>query len=123
MWRKLCVFLRRSRNVMVFSNCSRTKNFIPSPVSENVKNARRILPIGDGLRNLETSLDKKMKWLMYKVPEHLVVHYGIMLMYITVLMPMYILDRPLDSIHYFNNFIIFDVIYYIFYEKLNFTND
>jgi hypothetical protein len=46
-----------------------------------------------------------------------------MLMIITVFMPMYILDRPLDSIHYFNNFIIFDVIYYIFYEKLNFTND
>jgi len=43
---------------MVFSNCSGTKNFIPSPVSENVKTARRILPIGNALRNLETSLDK-----------------------------------------------------------------
>jgi hypothetical protein len=64
-----------------------------------------------------------MDWLLYRVPEDRVMHYGIMLMIITVFVPMYILDRQLDSIHYFNNFIIFDVLYYIFYEKLNFTND
>jgi hypothetical protein len=40
---------------MVFSNCSRKKNFIPSPVSENVKSARRTLPTGDELRNSEIS--------------------------------------------------------------------
>jgi C4-dicarboxylate transporter len=60
---------------------------------------------------------------MYKVPEHLVVHYGILLMIITVFMPMYILDKQLNSTHYFNNFIIFDVLYYIVFEKLNFTNN
>lgn len=64
-----------------------------------------------------------MDWLLYRVPEHRVIHYGILLMIITVFMPMYILDRELDSIHYFNNFIIFDVLYYIFYEKFNFTNE
>lgn len=65
----------------------------------------------------------KMDWLLYRVPEHRVIHYGILLMIVTVLMPMYILDRQLDSIHYFNNFIIFDVLYYIFFEKFNFTNE
>jgi hypothetical protein len=64
-----------------------------------------------------------MDWLLYRVPEHRVIHYGILMMMITVFMPMYILDRQLDSIHYFNNFIIFDVLYYIFFEKLNFTNE
>ena len=64
-----------------------------------------------------------MDWLLYRVPEHRVMHYGIMMMMITVFMPMYILDRQLASIHYFNNFIIFDVLYYIFFEKLNFTNE
>jgi len=60
---------------------------------------------------------------MYKVPEHLVVHYGILLIVITVFMPMYVFDKQLNSTHYFNNFIIFDVLYYIFFEKLNFTNN
>lgn len=64
-----------------------------------------------------------MDWLFYRVPEHRVIHYGILLMIVTVLMPMYFLDRQLNSIHYFNNFIIFDVLYYIFFEKLNFTNE
>jgi hypothetical protein len=64
-----------------------------------------------------------MDWLLYRVPEHRVIHYGILMMMITVFMPMYILDRQLNSIHYFNNFIIFDVLYYIFFEKLNFTNE
>ena len=64
-----------------------------------------------------------MDWLLYRVPEHRVIHYGILMMIITVFMPMFILDRQLDSIHYFNNFIIFDVLYYIFYEKFNFTNE
>jgi hypothetical protein len=64
-----------------------------------------------------------MDWLLYRVPEHRVLHYGILLMVITVLMPIYFLDRELESIHYFNNFIIFDVLYYIMFEKFNFTND
>lgn len=64
-----------------------------------------------------------MDWLLYRVPQHRVMHYGILMMMITVFMPMYILDRQMDSIHYFNNFIIFDVIYYLVFEKFNFTND
>ncbi len=64
-----------------------------------------------------------MDWLLYRVPQHRVMHYGILMMVITVFMPMYILDRQMDSIHYFNNFIIFDVIYYLVFEKFNFTND
>jgi hypothetical protein len=64
-----------------------------------------------------------MDWLLYRVPEHRVLHYGILLMVITVLMPIYFLDRELESIHYFNNFLIFDVLYYIMFEKFNFTND
>jgi len=64
-----------------------------------------------------------MNWLLYSVPEHRVMHYGILMMISTVFVPMYILDRQLESIHYFNNFIIFDVLYYIFFGKLNFTNE
>lgn len=64
-----------------------------------------------------------MKWLTYKLPEHLVIHYGVMLMLITVIMPVFFLDRDLDSWGYFSNFIIFDIIYYICFEKFRFTID
>lgn len=64
-----------------------------------------------------------MDWLLYRVPENRVMHYGILLMLVTVFMPIFLLDRHLESLHYFNNFIIFDVIYYVVFEKFNFTND
>ena len=64
-----------------------------------------------------------MKWLTYKLPEHLVIHYGILLVLITAVMPVFILGKDLNSWHLFNNFIIFDVIYYICFEKFNFTID
>ena len=64
-----------------------------------------------------------MDWLMYAVPEQRVMHYVALLTIITVFMPMFILNKPWDSVDYFNHFIIFDGLYYIFFEKFNFTND
>jgi hypothetical protein len=64
-----------------------------------------------------------MNWLMYAVPEQRVMHYVALLTIITVFMPMFILNKPWDSVDYFNRFIIFDGLYYVFFEKLNFTND
>jgi hypothetical protein len=64
-----------------------------------------------------------MNYLLYRVPEHLVIHYGILMIIVTVFVPIFFLDRDLTSYVFFNNFIIFDVLYYILFEKLNFTNE
>lgn len=60
---------------------------------------------------------------MYKLPLQLLTHYVIILLISTIVMPIYVFNKELNITHFFNNFIIFDVLYYLFFAKLIFTNN
>lgn len=64
-----------------------------------------------------------MNWLTYAVPREGLLHYVVLLLLVMYVGPYLLLNRDPKFIELVNNYLIFDLLYYLFFIKLRLTDE
>ena len=63
------------------------------------------------------------KWLFYQVPSRLKVGYMLCLVLNMLIIPEYVLPIRLNIVGEFLNFLTFDLLFYVFFKKVDINNE
>lgn len=64
-----------------------------------------------------------MNWLTYAVPRERLLHYVVLALIVMYVGPYLLLNRDPKFIELVNNYLIFDLLYYLFFIKLRLTDE